>query len=62
MNFGLQNWLSGAGDIALQHQKIKPNQLGGSNSLRECMAWEGRIHLGMQEHVSPGIPNFCNKK
>ena len=38
------------------------NQLHGSNSLRECMVWGWCTHLGMEELVSPAIPNYCNKK
>ena len=25
------------------------------------MAWQGRIHWRMKEHVSSAIPNYCNK-
>lgn len=58
----LQNGLSWVGDVELHHQKINNNQLDGSNSPREYMAWQGRIYWGMQEHVSSAIPRYCNKK
>ena len=51
MNFGVQNWLSRAGDIVLQHQKINYNQLRGSNLLRECIARDGQIYLVMKESI-----------
>jgi hypothetical protein len=47
MNFELQKWPSWAGDMESQYKKTNNNQLPGSNSLRECMAWQGRINLGM---------------
>ena len=58
----LQNPVSGAGDVQLQYQKLYNNQLRGSNSLEECIQLQECIHMGVEELLSPAIPNYCNKK
>ena len=62
INFEMQKWLSRGGRYSITISKKYNNQLHGSNSLREYMVWGWCTHLGMEELVSPAIPNYCNKK
>ena len=57
---GLQNWLSGAGDMELQHKKRNNNQLDGDHLLMECMEWHQCIYRGMGMHVRSTILEYRN--
>jgi hypothetical protein len=61
MNFGIAKMAEWGGKYWDTILKTNNNQLHGSHSLWECMAWDGRNHQGMEEHVRSSTLNFCNK-